>query len=93
MVEELWSLYGNVNTLTYEPWPEVDENLLKEDSHEYPVSFNGKMRFKLKLPIDVNPKDVEGIVKEHEMAQRWLDGKTIRKVIFVPQKIINIVVG
>ncbi len=91
--EELWQLYGNESTLTYEPWPVADEKLLQEDTYEYPVSFNGKMRFKLELPIDIKPEEVEGIIKGHEQAQRWLEGKTIRKVIYVPKKIINIVVG
>ena len=91
--EELWQLYGNESTLTYEPWPVANEKLLQEDTYEYPVSFNGKMRFKLELPIDIKPEEVEGIIKGHEQAQRWLEGKTIRKVIYVPKKIINIVVG
>ena len=53
MAEELWSIYGNKETLAYEPWPEVDESLLVENTVEYPVSFNGKMRFKLELPVDM----------------------------------------
>ena len=91
--EELWELYGNKNTLAYEAWPVANEELLKEDTFEYPVSFNGKMRFKLELPVDLKADKVEAIVKEHEQGQKWLEGKTIRKVIFVPKKIINIVVG
>ncbi len=91
--EELWALYGNKETLAYEPWPVVDESLLQEDTFEYPVSFNGKMRFKLELPLEIKPEEVEGLVKGHEQAQKWIEGKTIRKVIFVPKKIINIVVS
>ena len=91
--EELWHLYGNESTLTYEPWPVANEKLLVEDTYEYPVSFNGKMRFKLELPIDLKAEEVERIIKGHEQAERWLEGKTIRKVIYVPKKIINIVVG
>jgi len=90
--EELWNLYGNNNTLAYEFWPEVDESLLVEDSYEYPVSFNGKMRFKLELPLDAEREQVEKIILGHESSQRWLDGKTPRKIIFVPKKIINVVV-
>ena len=90
--EELWSLYGNDKTLAYEPWPKVDENLLKEDTIEYPVSFNGKLRFKIELPEDISQKEVEEIIIGHEKSEKWLQGKPPRKVIFVPKKIINVVV-
>ncbi len=93
MGEELWQMYGNAESLAYEPWPEVNEKLLVENTYEYPVSFNGKMRFKLELPTDTKADAIEEIIKNHESAQKWLEGKTIRKVIFVPKKIINIVVG
>ncbi|MBN1821055.1 MAG: class I tRNA ligase family protein, partial [Prolixibacteraceae bacterium] len=90
--EELWSLYGNKKTLAYEPWPEVNNSLLVEDTFEYPVSFNGKMRFKVELPLDITNEEVEKIILEHESSQRWLDGNPPRKIIFVPKKIINIVI-
>ena len=93
MAEELWSIYGNDETLAYESWPEVDEDLLKEEAHEYPVSFNGKVRFKIELPLDMPKDEIEKAVLEHENAQKWLEGKTLRKFIFVPKKIINVVVG
>ncbi len=93
MAEELWSLYGNSKTLAYEPWPLVDESLLKEDSFEYPVSFNGKMRFKIEIPVDMPKNEIEKAVLADEKAQKWLEGKTVRKFIFVPKKIINVVVG
>ncbi|WP_299581503.1 leucine--tRNA ligase [uncultured Sunxiuqinia sp.] len=92
LAEELWSLYGNKQSLTYEPWPEADQSLLVEDTHEYPVSFNGKMRFKLELPLDISREEVEKTISTHELSQRWLDGKTPKKVIYVPKKIINVVV-
>ncbi len=91
--EELWSIYGNKQTLAYEPWPEVDESLLQEDSFEYPVSFNGKMRFKIELPLDMPREEIEKTVLADERAHKWLAGKTIRKFIFVPKKIINVAVG
>jgi leucyl-tRNA synthetase len=93
MAEELWSLYGNNNTLAYEPWPEVDESLLQEDSHEYPVSFNGKMRFKIELPLDMAKDEIENVVLSDERAAKWMEGKTVRKFIFVRKKIINVAVG
>lgn len=91
--EELWSIYGNNETLAYEPWPKVDESLLQEDSFEYPVSFNGKMRFKIELPVDMPQPEIEKAVLADFKAQKWLEGKTVRKFIFVPKKIINIVVN
>ncbi len=93
MAEELWSLYGNTESLAYEPWPKVDERLLKEDSFEYPVSFNGKMRFKIEVALDMPKDEVEKTVLADERAQKWTEGKTVRKFILVPKKIINIVVG
>ncbi len=93
MAEELWSLYGNPESLAYEPWPKVDERLLKEDSFEYPVSFNGKMRFKIEVALDMPTDEVEKTVLADERAQKWTEGKTVRKFILVPKKIINIVVG
>lgn len=91
--EELWSIYGNKETLAYEPWPKVDESLLQEDSFEYPVSFNGKMRFKIELPVDMPQPEIEKAVLSDFKAQKWLEGKTVRKFIFVPKKIINVVIG
>jgi leucyl-tRNA synthetase len=93
MAEELWSIYGNKETLAYEPWPIVDESLLQEDSFEYPVSFNGKMRFKLELPIDMGKDEVEKVVLANENAQKWIGEKTVRKFILVPKRIINVVIG
>ncbi len=93
MAEELWALYGNTETLAYEPWPAVDESLLQEDSHEYPVSFNGKMRFKIELPLDMAKDEIEETVLADERSAKWMEGKTVRKFIFVPKKIINIAIG
>ncbi|MFV0590915.1 MAG: leucine--tRNA ligase [Draconibacterium sp.] len=93
MGEELWSMYGNSETLAYEPWPIVDESLLTEDTHEYPVSFNGKMRFKLELPLDMPQAEVEKAVLADPRSEKWIEGKSVRKFIYVPKKIINIAVG
>ena len=90
--EELWEMYGGTESISYEPWPIVNQEYLKEDSIEYPVSFNGKMRFKLELPIDIQQNEVKKIVEEHPNSQKWIDGKQIAKLIFVPKKIINVVV-
>ena len=91
--EELWSVYGNIKTLAYEPWPAVNENLLQENTHVYPVSFNGKVRFKIELPLDMPKNEVEKTILSDERSQKWLKGKKVRKFIFVPKKIINVAVG
>lgn len=90
--EELWSLYGNKNTLAYEPWPQVDETMLVENVFEYPVSFNGKMRFKLELPVELTQEEAVKAVVSDERSSRWLEDKAPKKVIVVPGKIINVVV-
>lgn len=92
ITEELWSALGHKETIADAKWPELKEEYLKEDQIEYPVSFNGKMRFKLSLPADMSPKEIEEIVLKNELALKWLDGKTPKKVIVVPKRIINIVV-
>lgn len=92
MAEELWHRAGNSSSVVTESFPEYKEEYLKESSITYPVSFNGKVRFQLELPVDIDKEKVEEIVKNHENAQRWLEGKEPRKIIFVPKKIINVVV-
>ncbi len=92
LAEELWQIFGHKESLAYEKWPQADESLLVENSFEYPVSFNGKMRFKLELPLDMDKKEIEDMVLQHEKSFKWLDGKAPKKVIIVPGKIINIVV-
>ncbi|MGD9929136.1 MAG: leucine--tRNA ligase [Mangrovibacterium sp.] len=91
LAEELWQLYGHGQTLAYEPWPVADKSLLVEDSFEYPVSFNGKVRFKLTMPVDAAKDEIEKTVLTHEHAQKWLAGGTPKKIIIVPKKIINVV--
>ncbi len=92
ITEELWQKCGNSESISCAKFPELDEKYLVESTYEYPVSFNGKMRFKIKLPIDIDAKEAENRVLTNEQAQKWLEGKTPRKVIFVPRKIINIVI-
>ncbi len=94
ITEELWSAIGHTNSIITARFPKFNAEYLKESEYEYPVSFNGKMRFKLSLSVNItDAKEVEALVKNHKQAQKWLEGKQIRKVIFVPKKIINIVIG
>jgi len=90
--EELWSLMGNSGSIVNAPFPEFNEDFLTEDTFEYPVSFNGKMRFKMELPVDMDRKEMENTILNSEQAKKWTEGKTPKKVIIVPGKIINIVV-
>lgn len=91
IAEELWQKMGNKNSVTKAAFPKFEEKYLVESSHKYPVSFNGKMRFVLELPLDLNPHEIEKRVMEHEESQKWLEGKTPKKVIIIPKKIVNIV--
>lgn len=91
--EEIWENLGHANSISTATFPVHNEEYLSENSFEYPVSFNGKMRFKIKLPVDMAKAEIEKAVIEAEDAQKWLEGKTIRKIIVVPNRIVNLVVG
>ena len=91
IAEELWSLFGHKESIAYAHFPEYVEAYTHEDDVEYPVSFNGKTRFKLVLPKSLTPAEVEAIVRADENTARYLAGGAIRKVIVVPGRIINIV--
>ncbi len=89
--EEVWNLLGNNSSVEFEKFPVLNESYLVEDEIDYPVSFNGKMKFKIKLPSTLTKEEVERIILENEDAKKHLDGKTVKNFIFVPKKIINIV--
>ncbi|MDL2311710.1 leucine--tRNA ligase [Bacteroidales bacterium OttesenSCG-928-B11] len=89
--EELWSLLGNQESVYFATFPQYEEKYLIESEHNYPVSFNGKTRFQRAFPLDMQPKEIEGAILQDAETQKWLDGKTPKKVIVVPGKIINIV--
>ncbi|HOY32502.1 MAG TPA: leucine--tRNA ligase [Bacteroidales bacterium] len=90
--EELWCLLGNKESISKAAFPEFNHEYIVENTCTYAVSFNGKMRFTLELPVDMPVSDIEKTVLEHKDAEKWLTGKSPRKVIVVPGKIINIVV-
>lgn len=92
IAEELWSLLGNKESVTKATFPEYNAEYTVENTFEYPVSFNGKMRFKLTMPKDAAVKDIESAVLTAQESQKWLEGKAPKKVIVVVNKIINIVV-
>ncbi|WP_405575084.1 leucine--tRNA ligase [Winogradskyella sp. Asnod2-B02-A] len=91
IAEELWSQLGNNDTISTAPFPVFDASHLVESSKKYPISFNGKMRFTLELPMDMSKDDIEKTVMAHEKTIAQLDGRTPKKVIVVPGKIVNIV--
>jgi leucyl-tRNA synthetase len=92
MAEELWSMYGGNTTISYKEWPEVNDEFLVEDSFEYPVSFNGKLRYKLSFSTQASREEIEIAVLANEKSKKWLEGKQIVKIIVVPNKIVNIVI-
>ncbi|MGY0391533.1 leucine--tRNA ligase [Bizionia sp. KMM 8389] len=91
IAEELWSKLGHNESISTAEFPQFDEKHLIESSKNYPISFNGKMRFTLELPMDMSKDDIEKTVMAHPKTQAQLEGRTPKKVIVVPGKIVNIV--
>ncbi len=92
VTEELWMHMGHKDTVHLQPYPEYDASHTKESAKEYPISINGKVRAKITLPLGLSKEEVEPKVLELEAVTKWTEGKEIRKFIFVPGKIVNIVV-
>jgi leucyl-tRNA synthetase len=91
IAEELWQLLGHTESITFATFPELNEAYLTEDSFNYPVSFNGKMRFLLPLSLTLSIPEIEKAVLESPETAKWLESKTPKKVIIVPKKIVNVV--
>ena len=91
IAEELWSKLGHEDSISTAEFPVFDPKHLVESSKNYPVSFNGKMRFTLELPLDMTKDDIEKVVLAHQKTQAQLAGRVPKKIIIVPGKIINIV--
>ena len=89
--EELWSALGYTDTITYEHWPAYDESKLTESEVEVVIQVMGKVRSKVKVAKDISKEELETTALAEEKVQPWLEGKTIRKVIVVPGKLVNIV--
>jgi leucyl-tRNA synthetase len=92
MAEELWHLMGADFSLAYEAWPVFNEEYLKEELFEYPVSFNGKMRFKMELPVNMSKEEIINSVLADERARKWIGSATPSNIIVVPNRIVNIVI-
>ena len=91
IAEELWNKLGHSESISESPFPKFDAIHLVESSKEYPISFNGKMRFTLELPLDLSKDEIESAVMAYEKTAHYLEGRTPKKVIVVPGKIVNIV--
>ncbi len=92
IAEELWEKLGNKTSITKAEWPKFDASVLVESNFKYPVSFNGKMRFMLELPVALSKEEIEKEVLAHEKTAPYLEGKSPKKVIVVPKRIVNIVI-
>ena len=91
IAEELWHKLGHSESVSTAAYPVYEEKYLVESTKEYPISFNGKMRFTLELPLDMTKEEIEKVVLSNEKTQHQLEGRTPKKVIVVPGKIVNIV--
>jgi leucyl-tRNA synthetase len=92
IAEELWALLGHQESIIFASFPEFKEEFLVENSHEYPVSINGKMRAKLLLPLSLTKEEIESAALKDETVLKWTEGNVPKKVIVVPGKIVNIVI-
>lgn len=93
LAEELWHLLGHEDSVTTAPFPEYNEAFLHESEVKYPISFNGKVRFQINLPASLTKEEIEAEVLQHPSTVAQLAGKTPQKIIVVPGRIVNIVVG
>ncbi|MGJ8665629.1 MAG: leucine--tRNA ligase [Patiriisocius sp.] len=91
IAEELWSKLGHTTSISTAPFPKFDASYLVESSKNYPISFNGKMKFTLELSLDLSKDEIEAVVMANEKTKQYLDGRVPKKVIIVPGKIVNIV--
>ena len=91
IAEELWSKLGHDSSITTAEYPIYEESYLIESNKDYPISFNGKMRFTMELPLDMGKDEIEKAVMADERTKKQLDGRAPKKVIVVPGKIVNIV--
>jgi leucyl-tRNA synthetase len=92
LAEELWERTGNHSVLTYEPWPEYDPEMVKDEILEYPVQINGKVRFKISVDAEADEEAIRALLLDHERLAQYTEGKSIVKIIIVPKRIITLVV-
>ncbi len=90
--EELWSLLGNTGSILDAGYPVFESKYVLESSKEYPVSINGKVRTNINIALDATDEQVQEIILSNELVQKWMEGKELKKFIFVKGKMINVVV-
>jgi leucyl-tRNA synthetase len=90
--EELWSLLGNKDSIVDANFPKFEEKYIKESSKAYPVAINGKTRTELTITLDATQQQVEEIIMSNEIVKKWLEGKSPKKIIYVKNKMINVVI-
>ncbi|MBN1133173.1 MAG: leucine--tRNA ligase [Bacteroidales bacterium] len=92
LAEEIWEFLGGERSVCFENWPDFNESYIREETIEYPVMINGKLRFRIELRAEMSVAEIELAALSHETAKKWLKGNAPKKVIVVPKKIVNIVV-
>ncbi|MEM9416942.1 MAG: class I tRNA ligase family protein, partial [Bacteroidota bacterium] len=92
MAEELWQHLGHATSVTQGPWPRLEKQYLQEGTFEYPITVNGKVRARLSFGLDTSRQEMEQRVLADASIQKWTQGKPPKKVIIVPQRIVNVVV-
>jgi leucyl-tRNA synthetase len=92
LAEELHAKLSGASTLAYEPWPKFDPSLLVEDTIEIPVQVNGKLRDKIVLPAAATQAEIESAALASDKVKAFIEGKTVRKVIVIPKRLVNIVI-
>ena len=92
LAEEMWELLGGETSMSREPFPICNNEYLQEDLIKYPVQFNGKTRFFIEVRFDMKAKEIEQEVLNHEKTQNYIQGKSIKKIIIVPKRIVNLVI-
>lgn len=90
--EELWETLGNTGSVCDAHWPAYNEEYLVENTVNYTISFNGKARFNKEFPVDATSETIQAEVLADERSSKWMEGKSVVKVIVVPKKIVNVVV-
>jgi len=92
IAEELYHALGNTESILNATYPKLENKYLVESEKEYPVSINGKMRTTMTISLDATREEVEKIVLNNDIVQKWIDGKTPKKIIFVKNKMVNVVI-
>jgi leucyl-tRNA synthetase len=93
IAEEIWSRLGHTKSLSRRPWPTYDEAKFQESTMELPVQVNGKVRDKITVPTDADESSILATAEKSDKVQPWIAGKSIKKRLYVPRKLVNFVVG